>query len=407
MRALAFAWRSLTRRGGRSALGILGIAAAGALMFDMLLLSRGLLVSVRELLDAFGFDVRVMTSEGVPQSRFPLDHASDTARLLAALPEVGAVVPLRMGQAEVVVDGRRPPGVTLVAVGAATQKLWTVVEGSHLPDDGAEAAAAGAGADAAVVVNEALARTLGLTPGSMIALRGRCSAEPSMLPPVAARVAGVVAFPFDSAGQNTVAARFALFDQLCEGRADEADMLMVASRPEAGPEAAVAAIRKARPDLSAFSNDQVLERFETVGLSYFRQISAALSAVTLSFGVVLITVLLTVSVNQRLGEIAALRAIGLSRRRMAADVLWEAALLVGLGGLLSVPLGFALSWWLDAILRSLPNVPLTLHFFVFEPRALWLHGLLLTAVAVGAAVYPVWLVARLPIAATLRREFVS
>ena len=57
MRALAFAWRSLLRRRGRSALGILGIAAAGALMFDMLLLSRGLLVSVRELLDAFGFDV--------------------------------------------------------------------------------------------------------------------------------------------------------------------------------------------------------------------------------------------------------------------------------------------------------------------------------------------------------------
>ena len=92
---------------------------------------------------------------------------------------------------------------------------------------------------------------------------------------------------------------------------------------------------------------------------------------------------------------------------MAADVLWEAALLVGIGGLLSVPLGFALSWWLDAILRSLPGVPLTLHFFVFEPRALWLHAALLAAVAVGAAVYPVWLVARLPIAATLRREFVS
>ena len=54
MRALAFAWRSLLRRRGRSALGILGIAAAGALMFDMLLLSRGLLVSVRELLDRSG-----------------------------------------------------------------------------------------------------------------------------------------------------------------------------------------------------------------------------------------------------------------------------------------------------------------------------------------------------------------
>ena len=122
---------------------------------------------------------------------------------------------------------------------------------------------------------------------------------------------------------------------------------------------------------------------------------------------VLVAVLLTVSVNQRLGEIAALRAIGFSRRRAAADVLCEALLLVGLGGLASVPLGLALSYWLDRILRSLPGVPLTLHFFVFEPRALWLHAALLAGVGVAAALYPVWLVSRLPIASTLRREFVS
>ena len=127
----------------------------------------------------------------------------------------------------------------------------------------------------------------------------------------------------------------------------------------------------------------------------------------MSFGVVLITVLLTVSVNQRLGEIAALRAIGFSRRRAAADVLWEALLLVGIGGAASIPLGFALSLWLDRILRSLPGVPLTLHFFVFEPRALWLHLALLAGVGLTAAIYPVWLVSRLPIATTLRREFVS
>jgi len=52
-------------------------------------------------------------------------------------------------------------------------------------------------------------------------------------------------------------------------------------------------------------------------------------------------------------------------------------------------------------------VPATLHFFVFEPRALWLHAALLAAVGLGAAVYPMWLVTRLPIAATLRREYVS
>ena len=122
----------------------------------------------------------------------------------------------------------------------------------------------------------------------------------------------------------------------------------------------------------------------------------------------LITVLLTVSVNQRLGEIAALRAIGFSRRRMAADVLCG----VGAAGGHRRPRGDSArasrsSMWLDAILRSLPGVPATLHFFVFEPRALWLHAALLAAALCGAAIYPIWLVARLPIATTLRREFVS
>jgi len=40
-------------------------------------------------------------------------------------------------------------------------------------------------------------------------------------------------------------------------------------------------------------------------------------------------VLLTVSINQRLGEIAALRALGFSRWRVVADVLCESVLIVG------------------------------------------------------------------------------
>jgi putative ABC transport system permease protein len=398
MRALAFAWRSLARRRGRTMLGILGIAAAGALMFDMLLLSRGLLVSVREMLDSVGFDVRVLASEGLPQSRVPLEHALDAALGLASLPEVAAAVPFRIGEAEAVIGGDRSPSIAVFAVGSTTNRIWTMVDGRDLPEPDDEQS---------VVVNRRLAERLKAVPGGTIEIRGRCTAGPSILPPVTVRIAGVASFPFESGAQLTMATRFAVLDRLCERPPGEADLIMVASRPESGPDAAVDAIRKARPDLYAFSNDEVIERFETVGFSYFRQISAALSIVTVSFGVVLITVLLTVGVNQRLGEIAALRAIGFSRRRVAVDVLWESILLVGIGGAVAVPLGLALSTWLDAILRSLPGVPATLHFFVFEPRAVWLHAALLAAVAVGAALYPMWLVARLPIATTLRREFVS
>ena len=162
-----------------------------------------------------------------------------------------------------------------------------------------------------------------------------------------------------------------------------------------------------RPDLHAVTNDEVVARLQQAEFSYFRQISAVLVTVTLCFAFLLITVLLTVSVNQRLGEIAALRALGFSQRRVVADVLCESALIVGLGGALALPLGLALARWLDRILKSMPGVPSELHFFVFEPRAVGVHIALLAATAILAALYPMRIVARLPIAATLRKEVVS
>ena len=132
-----------------------------------------------------------------------------------------------------------------------------------------------------------------------------------------------------------------------------------------------------------------------------------LAAVTLLFGFLLITVLLTVSVNQRFAELAALRALGFTRARLVADVFCQSALLVGTGGVLAVPLGFALAQWLDRILRAMPGIPASVRFFSFEPRALVLHAGLLAITAVLAALYPTTLVARLPIAATLRNEAVT
>ena len=42
MSPLGLAWRSLTRQPARAVLGVIGIAAVAALLWDMLLLSRGL-----------------------------------------------------------------------------------------------------------------------------------------------------------------------------------------------------------------------------------------------------------------------------------------------------------------------------------------------------------------------------
>jgi hypothetical protein len=63
--------------------------------------------------------------------------------------------------------------------------------------------------------------------------------------------------------------------------------------------------------------------------------------------------------------------------------------------------------WLDRILKGMPGIPIDLHFFVFDPRALWIHLSLLAATALTAALYPMRIVARLPIAATLRNEVIG
>ena len=55
----------------------------------------------------------------------------------------------------------------------------------------------------------------------------------------------------------------------------------------------------------------------------------------------------------------------------------------------------------------MPGIPVELHFFVFEAQVAMTYALLLAAAGSLAAVYPVWLAARLPITETLRREVVS
>ena len=402
-RSLHLAWLSTIRQPARTCLGILGIAAVGALLFDMLLLSRGLLVSFRDLLDESGFDIRVLASDAPPFSGPRIEDAAALSSSLSELPEVEAVLQLIVRDAEIVdADRSEPRGrwrIEFIGADPAVRSMWRIVRGSDLPDDVEDSSA--------VVINEHLAERMKLVPGSELTIRGRCPGG-SALPAVSLRVVGIGDFPFDSLSAGTVAASLAAADRLCgEVHRDWAEMLLVRSNSSAGAFAAAAAIRERHPQLYVVTNEELVERVSRVQFSYFRQISVVLATVTLFFGFLLIAVLLTVSVNQRLGEIAALRAVGLTRKRVVVGVLWESVILVGAGGLLALPLGAALSVWLEGILRALPEVPADLRFFVFEPSTLLVYLALLGVAAIGAALYPMRIVSRLPIAATLRREVIS
>ena len=401
MNAIGFAWRSLVRQPARAALGVLGVAAVGALLFDMLLLSHGLVMSMRDLLDRTGWDVRVMAGD-LPGRGGRIPDALEMAKVIVALPSVRTVLVIRVADARIA----RSTGAPLLASfhGASGQSApgskaprppWTILRGhdAHGADE--------------VVIDQAIASALHIQAGGDLTVRASCVADLESLPPLRLRVTGLAEFPFAATSEATMGGTLEALTIACGGNAgNQADLLLVTSTGDA--DGAAAAIRARLPGQGAVTtNDEMVGRLQQTGFSYFRQISTVLTTVTVSFAVLLITVLLTVSVNQRLGEIAALRALGFSRSRVVKDVLSVSALIVGTGGLLSLPLGLLLASGLDRILKGMPGIPAELHFFVFEGQALAVHATLLVATAIIAALYPMHVVSRLPIAATLRDEVIG
>jgi putative ABC transport system permease protein len=139
-------------------------------------------------------------------------------------------------------------------------------------------------------------------------------------------------------------------------------------------------------------------------LVYFRQLSYILGTISLVITVLLVATLLTITVHERLGEIATLRAIGVSRRTIVRDVMLEGTMLTLAGGVLGTLLGAATARYLDRILTSFPGLPAAISFFVPNPRSLAVAALVLVLTGMLAGVWPALAAARAPIAGTLRAE---
>ena len=394
MNALAFAWRSLVRQPARTCLGVIGVAAVGALLFDMLLLSDGLMISTRNMLESMDFDIRVTSSEQLPGRGPDMPNAPAAAERIATLPSVSAVISVRREDARLTRGDSRAAYGSVIGVGGGSGGLWTLLRG-------ADVATA-----REVVINEFAAQVMGAEPGATVTIRATCVEDVTAPPALDFRVTGIAAFAFDVLGQSAAGMSDTDLADACGTTGGiPADFLMV--RSTGRPSDAAAAIDALSPVLVASTNDEAMGQLQQRGFTYFRQISTVLTAITVSFALLLISVLLTVSVNQRLGEVAALRAQGLSQGRVVLDVLWESVLIVGIGGVLSLPMGALMAVWLDGILKRMPLIPADLHFFVFQSETLWIHAALLAATALTAAIYPMVIVARLPIATTLRNEVVG
>jgi putative ABC transport system permease protein len=387
--------RNLLRHPIRSALALAGIAVTAAMLLDMVLLAGGIERSFARMLLGRGFQIRLS-----PRGTLPFDTeatvagAAGIARRVAADPDVAQVGPV-LGTS---VYAREADSlVTLFGYGIdpAAQTLYQLLRGADLAP----------GDTAGVLVSEPVVAALGVAPGDSLEVVGRL--DPQVARAAVERrlvVRGVVRWLYDYRGQRSIGALVPVMQALAWQRAeDRVSMLVVRVVDDARVAAVVDRLKAAVPEVEVNSVANLVASFRQ-RLVYFRQLSIILGTISLGVTVLLISTLLTITVNERLGEIATLRAIGISRATVVRQVLGEGLLLTVMGGGLGVGLGIVTARYLDRILTSFPGLPAAISFFVPEPRSLVVAAVTLLVTGVAAGGYPAWLAARAPIAATLRSE---
>jgi putative ABC transport system permease protein len=395
MRALAWGLKRLARQRLRTALSLAGIAVAAAMLLDMVMLSGGIDQSFSDLLLRRGFQMRL-----TPKGTLPFDTEATmsgiagivgTLRRDPAVSAAGAVLGTSL-------FGRTADSlVTLFGYGIEpeAQSLYQVTAGRDLaPAD-----------SGGVLLSEPAARLLHASIGDTVTLVGRL--DPQVVTAAVGRrlaVRGLVSWIYDYRGQPSVGTVLPLMQRLArQPSADRASLILVKVREDAAVPALAARLRTRFPQLEVNSAADLVRHFRE-RLVYFRQLSFILGSMSLIVTVLLVATLLTITVNERLGEIATLRAIGVSRATIVGQVLAEGVALPLVGAALGILLGLVTARYLDAILTSFPGLPAAFSFFVPRRDTLAFAALVLLAAGALAGLYPAWLASRAPIATTLRAE---
>ena len=387
---------ALLRHRARTLLAVLGIAVSAAMLLDMVMLSSGMRASFRTLLLSRGFQLRLAPKGTLPfDTEATIAEAAATERTLRANPDIVAVSPVLGASVHVPVGART---VTALALGvhANDQGDYELLEGSDR-----------AGA-ATLVANDEFLRATGAMLGDTVTVAA--GYDPQLRAYAGSRQLVVTArgrFLYTAAGQLAVALPLETLQGMSgTDRADRASLFMVKARDGADVEAVRQWIERALPRVSAISTSTALTEVDE-RLSYFRQLAYILGSVSLVVGFLLVTTLVTVSVNERLGEIAVMRAIGVARVHIVEQIVLEGLALMAAGSTLGLLLGLATARYLNSILAAFPGLPAAIDFFLFQPRAAWTALGLLAACGVAAGIYPAWRGASLPIAATLRQDAVG
>ena len=388
---------------------MLGIAVAAALLLDMVMLATGMSESFRSLLLTRGYQLRVSPKGTLPfDSEATIDGAGAIVRALRANPDIKAVSP-SLGATLTIDDSRIPSAFTL-GLEREVQGDYTLEAGTDITRADSAAGTSAVAPLPRIVVSQTFLTRAGRAVGDTITISSGLDAQLR----TAARssrvvIGGMGRFIYVPGETPVMALDLALLRQLLgPGFRDRMSLAMAESRlsDSASVEAVRAWIATTQPRVTAISTETAIRQVEE-RLSYFRQLAFVLGAISLGIGFLLVATLVTLSVNERRGEIAVLRAIGTQRLGVLQQVFLEGLMLTTAGIVGGLALGLVTAQWLNGILRDFPGLPSAFDFFVWSPDAGWRALVLLLTSGTLAGLLPAWRAASIPIARALREEAIG
>ena len=385
---LRIAWRELARHPLRTSLAVAGVAVATAMLLDMLMLGGGLQQSFNELLRSRGYALRVTPAGTLPfDTGATLEPAGRLRETIAAEPGVSAVAPVLGANLVAAPDG---PRLFVVGVDPEEQGLYRLVRGRQ-PAGSGEAVL---GSGTAAALDLAVGDTVFLSVGEGVSTPGRSEA--------AFRIVGEAEFLYASRGERPAAVSLSDLQRLTR-RPDRVSFFMVRVREDADPGAVARRLEGALEGADVASAEELVDRARE-RLSYFRQLAAILGVVSLLTTGLLVATIMAVSVSDRIGLVAAVRAIGVSRAHVMSAVVVESLLLCAVAAVVGLALGAVVGRYLETILSDFPGLPQAVRFFVLRPRDLVTAFTAVTVTGVVAALVPAWRATHAPLATTLHRE---
>lgn len=380
----------------RSLLTGLGIAVGIAAVVLLTAIGEGVQRFVVQEFTQFGTNLIAISpgktetfgmSGGVISNVRPL--SLDDAEALARLPQVEAVVPFVQGNAAVEAAGRTRR-TTVFGTGTAVPEVWQIEPalGRFLPDDEPRRARPFA------VLGSKLRDEL-FGSASPLGERIRVGGETYRVIGTMQPKGRLLGFDLDDTVYLPIGRAMAMFDR---ESLMEVDVLYSAGADAEQLSERIRETLKARhgtEDFTIVTQDQMIEVLGSV-LEVLTLAVGALGAISLLVGGIGILTIMTISVNERTGEVGLLRALGARRRQVVALFLGEAVVLAGLGGAGGLAAGVGGAWLIGAVVPGLPT------------HVAWFYVLLalVIAVAIGllAGVAPALRAARLDPVSALRAE---